>query len=137
MESFATGLKRIQDACDKSKCKVEFDKQLYGFGVVFFRNNEDESVAKKEEIDVNNSVTQVTTQATTQVATQAMLDELSVLEKQIIEIVSNAPRISQREIAGIVDVNYNNIRYYMEQLKKKGILAREGTSQKGSWIINI
>ena len=66
-----------------------------------------------------------------------MLEELSVLEKQIIEIVSNAPRISQREIAGIVDVNYNNIRYYMEQLKKKGILAREGTSQKGSWIIKI
>ena len=60
-----------------------------------------------------------TTQATTQVITQAMLEELSILEKQIIEIVSNAPRISQREIAGIVDVNYNNIRYYMEQLRKK------------------
>ena len=31
MESFATGLKRIQEACDNAKCKVEFDKQLYGF----------------------------------------------------------------------------------------------------------
>ena len=83
----------------KGTCNICYFKNIKA--VVFFRNNEDESVAKKEKIDVNDSVTQVTT--------QAMLAELSVLEKQIIEIVSNAPRISQREIAGIVDVNYNNI----------------------------
>ena len=38
MESFATGLKRIKDACDKSGCKVEFEAPDDGFVVVFYRH---------------------------------------------------------------------------------------------------
>lgn len=37
MESFATGLKRIKDACDKAGCKVEFETPEDGFVVVFYR----------------------------------------------------------------------------------------------------
>lgn len=37
MESFATGLKRIQSACDKGGIKVEFEEQPYGFAVIFYR----------------------------------------------------------------------------------------------------
>lgn len=36
MESFATGLKRIKDACDKSGCRVEFETPDDGFVVVFY-----------------------------------------------------------------------------------------------------
>ncbi|MCM1118055.1 MAG: hypothetical protein NC543_01660 [bacterium] len=38
MESFATGLKHIKDACDKAGCKVEFETPDYGFVVVFYRH---------------------------------------------------------------------------------------------------
>ena len=38
MESFATGLKRIRDACDKAGCKVEFETPEDGFVVVFYRH---------------------------------------------------------------------------------------------------
>lgn len=38
MESFATGLKRIQDACDKVGCRVEFYSDDYGFTVRFYRH---------------------------------------------------------------------------------------------------
>jgi ATP-dependent DNA helicase RecG len=137
MESFATGLKRIQDACDESGCKVEFDKQLYGFAVVFYRSKEGESVAEENKLDDSNSTTQGITQATTQGTTQAILEELSDLDKQILEVIRSNPKVSQREIANIVGDNHNNIRYSMEQLKKKGVLVREGTSQKGSWVIKI
>lgn len=37
MESFATGLKRIKDACDKAGCRVEFETPDDGFVVVFYR----------------------------------------------------------------------------------------------------
>lgn len=39
MESFATGLKRIQDACDEAGCRVEFETLNDGFAVVFYRHN--------------------------------------------------------------------------------------------------
>lgn len=38
MESFATGLKRIQDACDELGCKVEYYGDNYGFTVRFYRH---------------------------------------------------------------------------------------------------
>ena len=38
MESFATGLKRIQDACDVVGCKVEYYGDDYGFTVRFYRH---------------------------------------------------------------------------------------------------
>ena len=40
MESFATGLRRIQTKCDEADCRVDFEKQIYGFTVVFYRKDE-------------------------------------------------------------------------------------------------
>ena len=37
MESFATGLKRIQNLCDAAGCQVEYRNEAYGFTVVFSR----------------------------------------------------------------------------------------------------
>ncbi len=39
MESFATGLKRIQNSCDKAGCKVEYKSGEYGFTVRFLRHS--------------------------------------------------------------------------------------------------
>lgn len=41
MESFATGLKRIMTACEKAGCTVDFEKQKYGFAVIFYRKDAD------------------------------------------------------------------------------------------------
>ena len=51
MESFATGLKRIKDACDKAGCKVEFETPDDGFVVIFYRHGIEKlsGTAQKEE----------------------------------------------------------------------------------------
>ncbi len=55
MESFATGLKRIKDACDKVGCRVEFETPDDGFVVVFYRHGTQklsgtaQKTAQKEE----------------------------------------------------------------------------------------
>ena len=55
MESFATGLKRIKDACDKAGCRVEFETPDDGFVVVFYRHGTQklsgtaQKIAQKEE----------------------------------------------------------------------------------------
>jgi hypothetical protein len=38
MESFAAGLKRIQDTCDKVGCKVKYRGDDYGFTARFHRH---------------------------------------------------------------------------------------------------
>ena len=38
METFATGLKKIKDLCEEAGVKYEFNKEEYGFTVVFYRH---------------------------------------------------------------------------------------------------
>lgn len=69
MESFATGLKRIKDVCDREDCKVEFQMLEDGFAVIFYRREE-------EHLDANTQVsTQVNTQVNTQVKGQTAFEE--------------------------------------------------------------
>lgn len=71
MESFATGLKRIKDVCDKAGCKVEFQTLDDGFVVIFYRNS-------SKDLGTN---TQVDTQVSTQVDTQDLNKEQVIIEK--------------------------------------------------------
>ena len=43
--------------------------------------------------------------------------------------------LSQTKIADIIGEKYSTVKYYMESMKKSGIIKREGSSQKGKWII--
>ena len=38
METFASGLKKIKTLCDEAGVKYEFQKEAYGFTVVFYRH---------------------------------------------------------------------------------------------------
>lgn len=73
-----------------------------------------------------------TTQGTTQ-ATQE--SDQNDIEHRIMNMVIAIPYITQSEIAERTGVPINTVKYYMRRLKEKGIKDRQGTTQKGSWII--
>ena len=41
----------------------------------------------------------------------------------------------QKKIADVIGEKYSTVKYYMESMKKSGIIKREGSSQKGKWVI--
>jgi predicted HTH transcriptional regulator len=43
--------------------------------------------------------------------------------------------LSQKEIADEIGENYNTVKYHIQQMKKKGIIERIGTSHKGHWRV--
>lgn len=50
-------------------------------------------------------------------------------------MIQEVPLLSQKKIAGVIGEKYSTVKYYMEYMKKSGIIKREGSSQKGKWII--
>lgn len=54
METFATGLKRIKDLCDKVGCKVEFRTEKDDFVVVFYRNLREIWAQERKKKSVEN-----------------------------------------------------------------------------------
>ncbi|MCB6947182.1 winged helix-turn-helix transcriptional regulator [Roseburia faecis] len=50
-------------------------------------------------------------------------------------LVRIQPSITQKEMASILGWNLASVKYYITKLKDKKYLTRQGSSQKGKWII--
>ncbi|WP_449077528.1 winged helix-turn-helix transcriptional regulator [Ruminococcus sp.] len=71
--------------------------------------------------------------------TQSKIDEkviqLSEKNKELLDVLTNIPEVSQSMIAKELNWDVNTVKYYTKKLKKMGILERTGSSRKGSWIV--
>ncbi len=54
-------------------------------------------------------------------------------EKEILELITNNPRLSAGQLAPIVRLSEAGVRYHIINLKKKGMLRRKGRGRGGSW----
>ena len=52
-----------------------------------------------------------------------------------IKVIKDNPALSQSQIAEMLGEKHDTIKYHMRKMRISGIIAREGTSQKGKWII--
>ena len=60
---------------------------------------------------------------------------LSEKEIEILNLVRMQPSITQKEMANALDWNLASVKYYITKLKEKKYLTRQGSSQKGRWLI--
>jgi len=88
----------------------------------------------QDNAQANNDTTQGATQAP-QDTTQGDV-ELSAIEIGIIYQMRIKPSVSQSKIAENLDCKVDQIKYYVKRLKDKGVLSREGSQQKGHWVVN-
>ncbi len=79
-----------------------------------------------------NHTTQAATQDTTQADTYAIENSIPM---RIMKVIKENPTLSQSEIAERLGEKHDTIKYYMRKMRLSGNLAREGTGQKGKWII--
>lgn len=114
IEAWGRGIEKIKDSC------VEAGNPLPEYTI------------KREDIMVMfKSLVSSTNQGTNQ-ANQA--DDNSVTAR-ILNVIKEEPTMSQKKIADAIGENYSTVKYYMETMKKFGLIRREGSSQKGKWII--
>ena len=72
---------------------------------------------------------------TDQATNQANQDDNNSVIVRILQVIEAEPRLSQKKIANVIGEKYSTVKYYMESMKKSGVIKREGSSQKGKWII--
>ena len=111
-----TGFKKILDALKKNGSPLpEFETDEahdYFITRLFVREG---------FYDFHGSTTIETTKETTR-------------EKLIGEIAHN-PSITAKRLAEIAGLSEDGVRYHLKQMRKEGILTREGSSKSGKWII--
>ena len=114
IEAWGRGIEKIKDSCKEAG------------------NPMPEYTIKREEIMVmfKNLVSN-----TDQATNQANQDDNNSVIVRILQVIEAEPRLSQKKIANVIGEKYSTVKYYMESMKKSGVIKREGSSQKGKWII--
>lgn len=132
MEALATGLWRINDECTKAGVKYEFIREPYGFTVRFYRhcgegwgdNQSGQSLFEKGTEKGTNKGTNIKKR-----------DEIEHRIEQVFNLIKSNPEISQKEIAGQLDISIKQVKNATDALKKEGRIHREGPAFGGRWII--
>ena len=127
MESFATGLKRIYDACKEAGVEVEFLRDDYGFTVRFHRHcgegwNQDQH--QNQHQGANTGADDETTGV-----------DWEIRKNAIIELVRNDTSISRKKIAKETGYTARQVERSLDLLKQEGRIVREGPAHGGKWII--
>ena len=97
---------------------------------MYFENDQAVTLVLKNNIEQRKIKGKDTTQATTQATTQ----ELSV-EERILHIIRTNPYVSQAQMAEKVGSPVSTIKYYIRKMREEQCITREGSPQKGKWII--
>ncbi len=63
------------------------------------------------------------------------LEFLNDTQIKILKLIADNPRITQKGLSEIVEINDRNIRKYINELKKIGIIKREGGDRGGYWKV--
>ena len=53
----------------------------------------------------------------------------------LISAIRKNPRITVKELAALVGLTADGVRYHVDKLRQEGILSREGSTKSGRWII--
>ena len=69
---------------------------------------------------------------TDQATNQANQGSDNSVVTRILKVIQEEPTLSQKKIADIIGEKYSTVKYYMESMKKSGVIKREGSSQKGN-----
>ena len=91
---------------------------------LILKNNIDERNLKHKSNDTTQ-VTQDTTQAT----------QDATVEERILSAINANGKVSQTQMASEIGVSVYTVKYYIRKMRKEQIITREGSSQKGKWVI--
>ena len=112
IENIGSGVLRILDAYDKSCFKF-----MDHFLRVSFKYKENPF-----EYDQENS----------QKSYQKQLNEI---QDKIIALIKQNPSITQKEMAKMLEISREKVKYHIAVLKENNIIIREGSTKKGIWKI--
>lgn len=124
VEDVGSGIRRIRDEMRN----YGLEKPLIEAGEAWF------SIAFKRKLQdaALDGSTQDTTQKPTQKPTQTIVGETA---QKILDAIRRKPSITRNELAEIVGITPDGIKYQLRSLNRKGVLRRIGSDRGGHWVV--
>ena len=74
-----------------------------------------------------------TTQETTQ---EKLKTTKKTTQEKIVELLKANPSLTRKDLAIVLNVSEDGIKYHLNTLKNKGIIQHQGSTKSGYWIVN-
>lgn len=140
MESFATGLKRIQEACNEISCKVEYYIDDYGFTVRFYRHCGEKWNTKSSKKDRDGALNDTlgtlngTLDATPNGTQYAVPDvvEINPYKEKILEAIRKNHKITRKQMAKSLSVSVTTVQRILNSMTEVQYI---GVGKSGHWEI--
>ena len=49
--------------------------------------------------------------------------------------IKENPNIQLKDLAALLDISIDGVRWHLTKLKKEGVIKRKGSSRKGKWVV--
>ena len=144
METFATGLMKIRKLCSEAGVKYEFQREEYGFTVIFYRHcgggwGWSGSQDDMHGIDKSANGIENGTDSGIEMALKFVETYNGSKKKNAIRIVLAIRKDKSRTIQQIADeagVSKRTAARYIKEFQDAGVLTREGSDISGKWILS-
>ena len=57
--------------------------------------------------------------------------------KYIIELLQSEPELSQKQMAELLKLNVNTVKYYIRKMQEQNKIKHIGSQRKGKWVVVI
>lgn len=129
IENRHTGIATMREEMRKMGLPEPEFQSLRGDFKVIFRKE----ILESNEVGTTSETTPKTTPKTT---SKVHLKDLNATQIKILNIISKQPTITKREIATIIGITEDGVKYNIKVLKDKNLLERIGFSKNGYWKLN-
>ena len=132
IEGWGTGLPRLFKQCKQRGLPIpRFEEFGDGIKVTIYRNSVSKLVNAAAQ--TTRSTTQ-TTQSTTQLPDARRLSDK---EAGIVKAMRENCKVTQSQLAKVLDLDINTVKYYVRKLNKNRIIERKGNNKSGEWVVMI
>ena len=135
LENWGSGVRRIIEACQEQGVEEPVWRWDGGFIYVVFQRPKPESnilSADNNVSDIENDI------ELNDYDKELRHRNLSEVQLNILELISNQPSITLNELAIKLAVSISALRNQRSQMEKKGVfLCRKGATKKGVWVIKF
>ena len=90
---------------------------------------------KETTSNVSGTTKETTKETTSNVTGTTKETTKETTRENLISAIRKNPRITVKELAALVGLTVDGVRYHIDKLRQEGILSREGSTKNGRWII--
>lgn len=135
MDQWGSGIPRLIANCKKAGLREPQLLEIGGsFRINMFRNTE---LVKYSTQDMGAVQGALDSSKATLDSIQASGRSLTSADKRLLKLIASNTSISQSEMAEALKWKIGKVKYYINKLKRKGIIQRVGSKQKGYWNLLI